>query len=376
MKKKILFYYPSNKRSVQIETTLRELKNSGHEVELFTSCERGKLHEALESFGIKASTSISKSTNALSYYLFQIFSLINFCQKNQVDIVFSNLQHSNFIAVLAQFFMKAKVIAFRHHFKFSKGNYGVPLKVNKNEQRLDYIINKLAKHQVVPSKGVYDGIVKHENADPRKIEIIPYMYDFNLYPNVNQDKVDQIRATYPATLRLIMVARLIPFKRHIIILPIIRKLIEEGFDLHLFILDEGPEEEKLKSYCIQNKLNERVSFVGYTHDFLEYMSASDLLIHPSLTEASNNVVKEIGLLEKVVAVCRGVGDFDDYLLDGQNGYLMDLVDPTKDIENIIKKLYSENDSKIGKSLRKIILEKFNDNHKVLELYNSLILKHS
>ena len=202
------------------------------------------------------------------------------------------------------------------------------------------------------------------------------MYDFNLYPSLNQDKVDHIKAKYPVKLRLIMVARLIPFKRHILVLPIIKKLISEGFDIHLFILDEGPEEEKLKSYCTKNKLNNHVSFIGYTQEFLEYMCASDLLIHPSLTEASNNVVKEIGLLEKAVAVCRGVGDFDDYLQDGENGFLMDIVDPSTDIENVVRKVYNDDDPNIGMNLRKTILEKFNNNEKVLEQYVSLIQSYS
>lgn len=376
MKKKILFYYPSNKRSVQIETTLREIKNTGHAIYLLTTCTKGAIHDKLESFGISVNTSITKSNNPISYYLFQIVALIKFCRKHKIDIVFSNLQHTNFIAALAQYFMKAKVVAFRHHFKFSKGNFGVTLKVNKNEQRFDFIINKLSKHQVVPSKGVYDGIMKYENVDPKKIEIIPYIYDFNLYPSVNQNKVDQIKAQHPAKLRLIMVARLIPFKRHFMVLPIIQKLISEGFDLHLFILDEGPEEEKLKSYCTKNKLNNHVSFIGYTQEFLEYMCASDLLIHPSLTEASNNVVKEIGLLEKAVAVCKGVGDFDDYLRDGENGFLMDLVDPSTDIENILRKVYNDHDPNIGMNLRKTILEKFNNNEIVLEQYISLIQSYS
>lgn len=376
MKKKILFYYPSNKRSVQIETTLREIKNLGYDILLFTTCPKGKLHENLNAIGIKSYTSISKRTTSFFYYLFQIIALIRFCNKQNIDLVFSNLQHTNLIAVLAQYFMKSKVIAFRHHFKFSKGNFGVPLKVNKNEQRFDNIINKLARHQVVPSKGVYDGILKYENVNPNRIEIIPYMYDFKLYPSIDVEEVDNIKAKYPAKLRLIMVARLIPFKRHILVLPIIQKLIKEGLDIHLFILDEGPEEELLRSYCVQNNLNDHVTFVGYTENFLEYMSSADLLLHPSLTEASNNVVKEIGLLEKTVAVCRGVGDFDDYIIDGKNGYLMELEDPRIDIEKIIKKLYLNDDINTGINLRKSILENFNDNAKVLKQYESLILKHS
>ena len=63
--------------------------------------------------------------------------------------------------------------------------------------------------------------------------------------------------------------------------------------------------------------------VGFREDFVNYMAAADLLIHPSLTEASNNVVKEMGLLQKGVAVCRHVGDFNDFIIAwfGYNDWL-------------------------------------------------------
>lgn len=376
--KKILFYYPSNKRSVQIETTLVALKNEGHTLVLLTTCEKGELHKQVEKSGIQSHTSISKYHNAIRYYLFQILSLIRFCKREKVDIVFSNLQHANFIAVLAQYFMQARVIAFRHHFKFSKGNFGILLEINANEQRFDKVINQLAKHQVVPSKGVYHGMLKHEKVDPLKVQIIPYMYDFSRYPEINASKVEALTKAKPCKLRVIMVARLIPFKRHMMFLTVYKKLIESGLDLHLYILDEGPEEEKLKAYCRENKLDDFITFVGFTIFFQEYMSAADLLIHPSLTEASNNVVKEMGLLQKGVAVCKGVGDFDDYIVDGHNGFLMQMEDPRDEMEQIIRRCYADEGllPKLGTQLKQSILHKFGNNEAVLKQYQELIQQFS
>ena len=74
--KKILFYYPSNKRSNSIETLIEELVNSGVNVVLLTTCEKGQLHESLEKNGIKTfSNPISKSSMLL-YYIKQIWFLI------------------------------------------------------------------------------------------------------------------------------------------------------------------------------------------------------------------------------------------------------------------------------------------------------------
>ena len=70
--KRILFYYPSNKRSIQIETTLIALKNKGHTITLLTTCEKGDLHLELEKNEIQTFQNVVNTSNSVLYYLKQI----------------------------------------------------------------------------------------------------------------------------------------------------------------------------------------------------------------------------------------------------------------------------------------------------------------
>lgn len=372
--KRILFYYPSNKASVVIETTLQALQKIGHTILFLTTCEEGVIHKNLQELGIETYANPSGKSNSIIYYLRQIRFLSSFVKKHRVDIVFSNLQHANFIAVLAQKFMKVRLIAFRHHFKYNKGDFGIPLKVNKNEVLFDKVINRLAKEIVVPSEGVYNGIKQYEKVDINKLSIIPYLYDFSKYGSPNLENVKVIKKQFSAKLLIIMVARLIPFKRHILMLPVFKKLIEEGYDIQVMILDEGPEKQSLKNYINENNLNNKVHLIGFTRQFLDYMKAADLLIHPSITEASNNVVKEIALMGKAVAVCKGVGDFDEYIQSGVNGYQLDIAAPEVDAEKVIKEVYADPNRllTLGAELKKTVLTKFKDNTLPLQKYTELI----
>jgi len=372
--KRILFYYPSNKRSIQIETTLVEIQKLGHEIILLTTCEKGLIHQELEQQGIKTYTHTSAYRFSPFYYINQIVYLIQFCRTHNISLIFSNLQHANFISVFAQFFMPAKVIAFRHHFKFSRGNYGIPLEVNKMEVIFDKIINRLSRKIIVPSAGVYNGIKEFEKVNLSKVTIIPYLYDFSKYGSPNVEIVSELKDKYQSELLIIMVARLIPFKRHLQLLPTFQKLINEGLDLKVIILDEGPCKDEIAQYILIHKLEQHLFLIGFTTQFLEYMKASDLLIHPSLTEASNNVVKEIGLMKKAVAVCEGVGDFDDYIVDGKNGYLMTKETPAEDAEEIIRRVYGNKEklTELGLALHETILTKFGNNAPIIEQYKILI----
>jgi glycosyltransferase involved in cell wall biosynthesis len=363
MEKKILFYYPSSKRSIAMETLLTGFSREGYNVIGLTTCEKGDLHDVLEENGIKTFSFIIPEKPRVFFYLKHIIFLINFCKKHNINYVHSHLQQVNIIAVFAQFFIRAKVIIFRHHFQYlNHSSYSG--KRNKNEQVFDYIINKLAKLIVVPSSSVYNYMIKEENVSPNKIKILPYIYDFSKYHNPDPNEVAIIRNSYPAKLLLIMVSRLIKLKQHHVVFPVIKDLINEGIDIKLLVLDEGPEENNLKTWVEENGMCNHIHMLGFRKDFINYMAAADILVQPSLTDASNSVAKEMALLEKIVAVSENVGDYSDYINDGVNGFLLPLKHPEIKLRNIILKVYENKNlyEEFGYKLKKRIIEKFDINY--------------
>jgi glycosyltransferase involved in cell wall biosynthesis len=356
--KNILFYYPSNKRTVALETLLIALKKNGHKIIILTTCKRGDFHEYMESVGFKTYTHEVGSTGPL-YYLKQFFFLLRFSRIHAIDMIHSHLQHTNFIAVLASKFLKARVIIFRHHFRFVNHAEEQP-DVNKNELFFDRVINRLASVIVVPSSGVYNGIKEFEKANMNKVHIIPYLYDFSQYAVPDISEVEKIKSDYPCKLRLIMVSRLIRLKQHHVVFPVIKELVEEGIDIKLLVLDEGPEKGNLEKYISQHKLTDKIIMPGFRTDFINYMAASDLLIQPSLTDASNSAAKEMGFLGKPVAVSAGVGDYEDYIRHNDNGYLVPLTESAAGLKKIIMDAYTQPDKllSMGERLKKDVLLKF------------------
>jgi glycosyltransferase involved in cell wall biosynthesis len=357
---RILVFYPSNKRTVQLETTILAIHRRGIQIELLTTCEPGALHEFLSSQGVSVHGHPVSKRWSLGYYARQVAYLARFCHERGITTVFSNLQHANFIAVFAQYLCSARFVIFRHHFNFALPGEDIPLKPNRMERLFDTVINRLARQIVVPSSGVYEGMRAVEHADMSRVTILPYMYEFDRYGKPNPQAVESIRSRYPARLTLLMSSRLIPFKRHGLVFPIIRDLVAEGLDLRMFVLDDGPERERLEAFVRANQLKDRIIMLGFRRDFLDYMAASDLLVHPSLTDASSSVVKEIALLGKTVIACRGVGDFDDYLENGRNAFLVPRSTDGSEIAEILRDVYSEPTrlDRLGKSLRATVLERF------------------
>jgi glycosyltransferase involved in cell wall biosynthesis len=374
MAKKILFYYPSNTRSIALETQLLELRKRGHEILILTTCSKGDFHHYLESIGFKTFTNEITSKGVL-YYLKQILFLIAFCKKNKIDFVFSNLQHVNFISVLSQYFVRSKIIIFRHHFRFTEGS-DEELTTNRNEIIFDKIINKLARKIIVPSSGVYNGMRDKENVNMKKVLIIPYIYDFSKYQKPDPSEINRIKSQYPCKLLLLMVSRLIRLKRHHVVFPVIKDLVAQGYNIKMIVLDTGPEKDNLLKYIEENSLKDYIIMMGFRTDFVNFMAAADLLLQPSLTDASNSAAKEMALFEKAIAVSKGVGDYDDYIRDGENGYLIPVTETSLHIKKIIMDAYDnpEKLSRMGEILKEEIVLKFShiNSGKILDMYDQLL----
>tara|TARA_Y100000589_G_scaffold328039_1_gene371212 strand:+ start:33588 stop:34733 length:1146 start_codon:yes stop_codon:yes gene_type:complete len=359
VKKHILFYYPSNKQSVPMETLLIQLNNSfKYKVSGLTICEKGMLHKTLEENGIRTYTYVIPKNNKVLYYLKHIIFLIKFCKKHKVDYIHSHLQQTNIISIFSQFFTRAKVIVFRHHFRYIKTKF-ITKNLSYTEQIFDILINFFARVIIVPSSGVKNKMIEIERANKNKIKIIPYIYDFAKYGVPEKDAVEKIKQIYPCKLRLIMVSRLIKLKQHHVVFPIIKELTEEGLDIQLLVLDEGPEEKKLKEWIIKNNMRKYIHMLGFRTDFLNFMAASDVLIQPSLTDASNSAVKEMALLNKIVMVTENVGDYSDYIIHKKNGILLPIKNIPSSLKSNIKFVY-ENLNKLdyGKNLNNTVKNLF------------------
>lgn len=363
--KRILLYYPPNKRSIAIETLCKAVKDAGYEMVVLTLTERGAFHEALEKMGIETHSYVLPRKPTWRYILKHTRYLINFCKQYQIDAIWSHLQEANIMAVLAQPFLKAKVVTFRHHAESAfYAEYGEKfgMERNKNEIRYDKLINRLAKKIVIPSSGVWESMEKYEGCDMKKVVLAPYIYDFSGYAKPDTIVVKKLRDDYHCHLLLIMVSRMVASKQHMTVFEIVNKLKREGLSVKMIVMDDGMLREELEQYIRDNDLVSDIIMVGFRSDFINYMDAADLLAHPSLTEASNNVVKELGLLGKTVAVCKDVGDFNDYIVEGQNGFFIERKELKESLERIIREAYTHKDklAGMGKELGKDVIRLFSD----------------
>jgi len=349
----ILFYYPSNKSSVSLETLMEQFGRHGHTVYLLCLEEAGVLQEKVKQFGVHTSEHISHA-ESFGYYLDHLKFLVKFIKTHKIDLVYSHTQPVNFISVFAKRLCAARFYLCRHH------SDHVVNDGNKNAIRFDKIINQLGNDFIVPSRKVYEQMVEKEKVENKRIRTINYAYQFDHYDRPDLLHVQKIRGAFDARLLLATVSRFIPCKRYDILINAVADLLNEGLDIKLIILGDGPLEMALRAQVEDLQIADRIVFIGYTTKALDYMAASDMVLHISDSEASNSVVKEAGILEKIVAVCEDVGDFDDYVEDGKNGFVLDKHNPVAGLKSAIRSVYADNEkfNELGVNLKKSVFKHF------------------
>lgn len=143
------------------------------------------------------------------------------------------------------------------------------------------------------------------------------------------------------SLKLISVGRLAPQKGYDRLLPIIKRLYDNGHNISLTILGEGSERNKLEEYIAKNNLENIVSLPGFTPNPYSIIKGHDLFVCSSRAEGYSTAVTEALILGLPVITtdCSGMRE----LLGENNEYGVVVQNDEESLYNGIKK-FLENKS--------------------------------
>jgi glycosyltransferase involved in cell wall biosynthesis len=138
------------------------------------------------------------------------------------------------------------------------------------------------------------------------------------------------------------------------------------------LLDDGEQRESLETFVKENRLEKKIFLIGLKKNIIDYLAAADLIVHPSATEASSSLIKEAGLVKKPVIVCSGVGDFDQYIINEKNGFLVQQDNEQAEFEKYINAVYKDLNkaAEMGAALHNTVIEEFSTNKKTIDKYLS------
>ena len=184
----------------------------------------------------------------------------------------------------------------------------------------DYHWSKVAFRSSSEEKCCYDSFEKIICVSQKiKAEMID-LFDVGerasiLYNPIDKDDILN-RSLFPTgenrpprgKIRILAVGSLVPIKGYLRLLDCVRKLCDDGLDLNLTIVGEGPERQKLERKIHSLSLDERVLLPGFESNPYPYFAHSDFFVSSSYAEGFSSVITEALILGlPVVATdCSGV----------------------------------------------------------------------
>jgi glycosyltransferase involved in cell wall biosynthesis len=313
------------------------LRQQGHRVISLSQSTGAQVHDHVRQYGVETFSYMIKESPRWLWLLRHAVYLVRFCAAHKVGVMYSHLEGPAFVSTLVRPFVRARVFVCRHHVDearlrgFDRAFY----------YRFTY---RFAYHVIVVSARAKEYMIREEGVPAEKITHINLAYDFDEYTEPAAGEVERVAARMPGKVRLLTVGRLTKYKRPEAALFTLKELRTRGVDAGLTILGRGEEEANLKGLAGELGIEKHVLFDGYVERVVPYMKAANFLVHASELESSCVVVKEAALAGLPVIVCSGIGDFDEYLENERDAFVLD---PSRFVE-MAANVIGRNHSDIGK----------------------------
>jgi glycosyltransferase involved in cell wall biosynthesis len=242
-------------------------------------------------------------------YFFCLLLLIRMLIFNRNFLIFS-FQANIFTIIIAQLF-NVKVIS-------RSNSSSIGWSRNFLKQLIFKYYFKKADEIIVNS---YDFKKEMDKKYNIKTKCILNPFEFTKIDKLSKKKVKKIFKTN--TLKLISVGRLTDQKDFITLLKCLKFIKRK---VELAIIGKGSEQNKLKNFIFNNKLNKKVKLLGYKLNPFPYLKQADIFILTSKFEGLPNVLIEAQYLKKFIISTNCPTGPNEILKRGKYGALFEVGD--------------------------------------------------
>lgn len=215
-------------------------------------------------------------------------------------------------------------------------------------------------------------------ADPDRFRVIPFgRVSPEPPPREEAETTVRGRLDLPVEASVILAAgRLVPQKRHDVLLEAFARIAEDRPEAHLVIAGAGPLEDSLRGRAEQEDLAGRVTFPGLVDDLPTWLAGCTLFVNSSEYEGLPLVVLD-AMAARAPIVATRVSGVPDCVVDGETGRLVPPDDPgslAAAIDHVLE--HPDQARRWGEAARRRVEERFSMDRAAAEwaaLYREMVL---
>lgn len=177
--------------------------------------------------------------------------------------------------------------------------------------------------------GSYDCIVSvSKDVQKAFMSLYPFdemgkvIYNTNQTEKIKLQSLEKIDNTYfPVNqFKICAIGSLIPIKGFDRLISVHKRLSEEGYLIHTYILGEGVERGKLQKIILEHSLNETIHLLGFQKNPYKFLANCNLFVCSSFSEGFSTAVTE-ALILGVPVVTTNVSGMQELLGNNQYGII-------------------------------------------------------
>jgi glycosyltransferase involved in cell wall biosynthesis len=300
---------------------------------------------------------------SFKYNLFSLTRVLWYLRKEKFDVVHTHLTVNNTLVRFLAVFAGVPVIIGHEHGGFLLRNKIARFLLILLEKRITY--NLFISEHDLEYFTSYD---KTTSADKNLVVDNPLMVNIKPYCYKSNRQIEVIG----------MVGRIIGIKNHLWALQALSPFLRQN---RCKIIIVGDGEESLKKEILQTALNNCIDLeiTGYVQNVEKYLSAFDVLIHPSSTEGFGLAIIE-AMAFGVPVIASKVGGIPNIIQHKINGLLFESGNESDLLNNLVQ---LNNDYSFRKNISKeaynSVVDKFSFDRyivKIEKLYENSLQKRS
>ncbi|CAA6820946.1 MAG: Unknown protein [uncultured Sulfurovum sp.] len=230
-------------------------------------------------------TKHDSSLKKLVYLPYLAYKLKKYIKKNQTTLIQSHIYRANFTNILA------KIFGAKHQVQVVEVTSINNLKEGTFSKKINYALIKLLyKHAdmvIFKAQRMQEEFLKNI-PKIKNHTVINNPYDIHKISTLAQEPVEDFKFSKEKQY-LVSVGRLSSEKRFITLINVLKNLDEK---IELLLIGEGEEAENLKRFTHENKLEQRVHFLGRKENPFNYIKQADIFVLASQGEGFPNVIIE------------------------------------------------------------------------------------
>lgn len=285
---------------------------------------KGELHESLSSAGVET---FALDCTSRAQYPKAIRRLARLLKEHRIDVLHAHLVQSSLVGLTAALIARTPVrVMTRHH------SDAVFLSGSRPARSIDRLTGRLANEVIAVSEAARRAMIELDHVDERKITVVPNGFDWErIQPKPNSARAVREEFRLGDATMLCTVGRLDKLKGHDLLLRAFARIAEP--DARLVVVGPGPQKNLLEELARQLNIADRIVFTGYRSDVYDIVAASDLVVHPSLSEAhSLTIIEALHLGRPVIAT--DVGAAREAVIPEETGWLV----PANDVEALAQSI--------------------------------------